>query len=213
MRHIFDGLHSIATTRSSSARFAPCKSLFYQQWILVLFVLVMNGIGGDLITRCGVAAFEMKNLRMQQRQICSNGAIRSSSGHHHHIAENNDNNVEDMDTSKNELTTHHAPTVSRRSLLFTKIPAVAGITSSGLLTLSSSSSMTVANAAAPITIQDTDNFNSRLQRAMRDKPPKILRRKIKLEFAVLLMRSSYQALDQIDCVAMVRLYDMCLLKA
>jgi hypothetical protein len=63
-----------------------------------------------------------------------------------------------------------------------------------------------ANAAGPVTAKDTDSFGARLQRATRPKPPKLLRPKMTLEFAVLLMRSSYQALDQIDCVAMVRYY-------
>ena len=61
----------------------------------------------------------------------------------------------------------------------------------------------VANAAAPITAAEADNFPSKAQRLLRPKPPKALRPKLNKDFAVLLMRSSYNALDQLDCVAMV----------
>ena len=61
-----------------------------------------------------------------------------------------------------------------------------------------------ALASPPITAKDTDSLLAQAQRARRPKPPKVLRRKLSLDFAVLLMRSSYNALDEIDCVAMVR---------
>ena len=61
----------------------------------------------------------------------------------------------------------------------------------------------VANSAAPITPKETDSIGAMAKRAMRQKPPKLLRRKLSMDFAVLLMRSSYSALDQLDCVAMV----------
>ena len=59
-----------------------------------------------------------------------------------------------------------------------------------------------SEAASPITIQETDSIGVIFKRAFRPKPPKVLRRKLSLDFAVLLMRSSYNALDQLDCVAM-----------
>lgn len=59
-----------------------------------------------------------------------------------------------------------------------------------------------ANAAAPITEKETDSLGVLAKRALRPKPPKLLRRKLSQDFAVLLMRSSYDALDQLDCVAM-----------
>jgi hypothetical protein len=60
-----------------------------------------------------------------------------------------------------------------------------------------------STAAAPITVQETDSLAVMAKRALRPKPPKLLRGKLAQDFAVLLMRSSYNALDQLDCVAMV----------
>ena len=62
----------------------------------------------------------------------------------------------------------------------------------------------VANAAPPLTAEVADNFQARLERSLRPKPAKVLRPRMNLDFAVLLMRSSYNAVDQIDIVAMVR---------
>lgn len=62
----------------------------------------------------------------------------------------------------------------------------------------------VANAATPLTAEVADNFQARLERSLRPKPAKVLRPRMNLDFAVLLMRSSYNAVDQIDIVAMVR---------
>ena len=59
-----------------------------------------------------------------------------------------------------------------------------------------------ANAALPITQEEAENFQTKAQRLLRPKPPKALRPKLNKDFAVLLMRSSYNALDDIDCVAM-----------
>jgi hypothetical protein len=61
----------------------------------------------------------------------------------------------------------------------------------------------VANGAIPVTVKDTDSIGAMARRAFRQKPPKVLRRKLDMKFAVLLMRSSYNALDTLDCVAMV----------
>ena len=60
----------------------------------------------------------------------------------------------------------------------------------------------VAEAAAPISLKDTDSLAAIAKRKLRAKPPKILRRKLSIDFAVLLMRSSYNSLDSLDCVAM-----------
>lgn len=59
-------------------------------------------------------------------------------------------------------------------------------------------------AAAPISVKDTENVGARFERARHPKPPKMLRRKLSQDFAVLLMRSSYAVLDDLDCIAMVR---------
>jgi len=47
--------------------------------------------------------------------------------------------------------------------------------------------------AAPMQVQETQTIGSQLLRKFRPAPPKILRGKLDLSFAVLLMRSSYQA--------------------
>lgn len=60
----------------------------------------------------------------------------------------------------------------------------------------------VTSAAAPIESKDTDSVKALLQRKIRPKPLKVLRRKLSQDFAVLLMRSSYNALDDIDVVGM-----------
>jgi len=53
-----------------------------------------------------------------------------------------------------------------------------------------------------MTTGEADGVGAILDRALRIKPPKVLRTKLEQDFAVLLMRSSYTALDQIDCVPM-----------
>jgi len=60
----------------------------------------------------------------------------------------------------------------------------------------------VASAAEPVQTKDTDGIKALLQRKMRPKPPKVLRPKISQDFAILLMRSSYNALDEMDCISM-----------
>lgn len=59
-----------------------------------------------------------------------------------------------------------------------------------------------ALAAPPLTAGEADNVGARLARQFRPKPPKVLRPKLDLDFAVLLMRSSYNILDELDVVAM-----------
>lgn len=57
-------------------------------------------------------------------------------------------------------------------------------------------------AAEPINSKDTDSLLAIAKRKLRPQPPKVLRRKLSQDFAVLLMRSSYSVLDELDCVAM-----------
>mmetsp|Transcript_12505 Transcript_12505/g.17755 ORF Transcript_12505/g.17755 Transcript_12505/m.17755 type:complete len:377 (-) Transcript_12505:362-1492(-) len=59
-----------------------------------------------------------------------------------------------------------------------------------------------AVAAGPMTTGEAEGLGARAERALRPKPPRALRPKLSQDFAVLLMRSSYNSLDQIDCVAM-----------
>ena len=136
----------------------------------------------------------------QQQEI----RCRSCLYHHGSMNSEDDYNLHDEDTLATASKNFHAQEIvskSRRSFL--SAPLMLPVMMGGMI-ISSTSEGDVANAAGPITVQDTENFNSRLQRALREKPPKLLRPKLKLEFAVLLMRSSYQAVDQVDCVAMVR---------
>jgi hypothetical protein len=58
-------------------------------------------------------------------------------------------------------------------------------------------------AAPPETIGEVDGLGARLERALRKKPPRALRQRLNQDFAVLLMRSSYNALDELDCIPMV----------
>lgn len=61
-----------------------------------------------------------------------------------------------------------------------------------------------AFAALPMTPGEAEGLGAIAERSMRAKPPKALRPKLSQDFAVLLMRSSYNAMDKIDCIAMVR---------
>ena len=65
-------------------------------------------------------------------------------------------------------------------------------------------SQEVANAAPPLSADQADNFSARVERARRPKPAKVLRPRLNLDFAVLLMRSSYGAVDDIDIVSMTQ---------
>ena len=70
--------------------------------------------------------------------------------------------------------------------------------SSALLTMIPSPTL----AAQPMSPGEADNVGAQLQRRFRPKPPKLLRSRLEQDFAVLLMRSSYNALDELDCVPM-----------
>jgi hypothetical protein len=59
-----------------------------------------------------------------------------------------------------------------------------------------------ASALTPVTKEETENAQARLFRALRPRPPKIIRQRLSKDFAVLLMRSSYNATDSLDFIAM-----------
>lgn len=59
-----------------------------------------------------------------------------------------------------------------------------------------------APAAPPLTAASADDPPARLERLLRPRPARVLRPRMNLDFAVLLMRSSYNAVDEIDVVAM-----------
>lgn len=79
------------------------------------------------------------------------------------------------------------------------ISSMMSSTSAGVILLSQHEP---AYAAPPLTAEVADNFSARAERALRPKPAKVLRPRMNLDFAVLLMRSSYNAVDDIDIVAM-----------
>ena len=83
---------------------------------------------------------------------------------------------------------------SRRSIL-SKLALISSAVGTSVYPLA-------AMAAPPMTTGEADGLGARAERAIRSKPLKALRPKLALNFAVLLMRSSYNALDQIDCIAM-----------
>lgn len=97
-------------------------------------------------------------------------------------------------------TTHNAQTAkaaTRREILAAASSLAVTATGTSILGLPSS-----AIAAEPVNAKDTDSVLAIARRKLRPKPPKVLRRKLSQDFAVLLMRSSYNALDEMDCVAM-----------
>jgi hypothetical protein len=59
-----------------------------------------------------------------------------------------------------------------------------------------------ALAAPPLTADVADSISARAERALRPRPAKVLRPRMNLDFAILLMRASYNAVDDIDVVPM-----------
>jgi len=53
-----------------------------------------------------------------------------------------------------------------------------------------------------MSIKEAESGFAQIERRRRKTPPKLLRPSLNLNFAVLLMRSSYNAMDELDCVAM-----------
>ena len=75
--------------------------------------------------------------------------------------------------------------------------------SSSIALLPSQQKIPLANAAPPLTAEIVDGIAARLERTvLRPKPAKVLRSRLNLDFAILLMRSSYNALDVLDVVPM-----------
>ena len=108
-----------------------------------------------------------------------------------------DTDIDDGETTfgeERQATTIKTTTTTRRDIIANTCGLVATATAMTL--------PTVVSAAEPVTAIDTDSVLAILKRKLRLKPPKLLRRKLSMDFAVLLMRSSYNALDEMDCVAM-----------
>ena len=60
----------------------------------------------------------------------------------------------------------------------------------------------ISNGAQTMTIKEAESPSARLERKRRKPPSKLLRSAMNFDFAVLLMRSSYNAMDELDCVPM-----------
>ena len=145
----------------------------------------------------------------RQQQSSSFGASskhhRSSSGRsstsRNHIAsnsitvaislKNNDNDELEYEYDDN----NNADFLKRRNIITNTFNLAA-------ITVAMTTNVASSLAAEPVQAKDTDSVKAILQRKFRPKPPKVLRRKLSQDFAVLLMRSSYNALDEMDCIAM-----------
>lgn len=105
----------------------------------------------------------------------------------------NNHNSDECDLDNIASTSQMQPQLSRRNL-FSYINYAAHLS----ILLQTNHAM----AAPPLTPEEADSFSARAERALRPKPPKVLRTRMNLDFAVLLMRSSYNAVDTIDIVPM-----------
>jgi len=105
----------------------------------------------------------------------------------------------DADNSQQQRRTPPTDITSRRRL----ISSVLSSASAGTVLLSSGRRQSAALAAPPLTSETADDLAARVERGLlRPKPARVLRPRLNLDFAVLLMRSSYNAVDDIDVVAM-----------
>ena len=105
----------------------------------------------------------------------------------------NEVSVPHQETEKTPI--NHGNLSRRRWMLSTSSSAL-----SGMILLSIFPH--IAAAAPPLTAETADSFAARAERAFRPKPARVLRPRMNLDFAVLLMRSSYNAVDDLDIVAM-----------
>jgi hypothetical protein len=81
--------------------------------------------------------------------------------------------------------------------------SAAGVLSSTCINLDKKDPTTgAASAAPPVAQGEFETGGAQLLRAFRPKPPRLLRPRLDKDFAVLLMRASYNALDDLDCVPM-----------
>ena len=97
-------------------------------------------------------------------------------------------------------TTKTCPSISRRKALGNSIGVTWTTISTGFVVVATHPDCSMA--VAPITQKETETGMAKAMRFVRRSPPKILRQKLKQEFAVLLMRTSYSIVDEIDIVPM-----------
>jgi hypothetical protein len=178
-------INSNRPCHSTMLRIRPLYSfVFCSLVILIVTSIVDNEIASPFL----VDSFPLQHQRMPRRKKCAreyrSGGLESTSTD---------------SCRKLPLDAHHqdkiaswsdrrrpSASLSRRQLLvataFVPRPAV---------------------AATPITLRETDSIGAIWERQLlRPKPIQLLRSPLNQDFGVLLMRSSYNALDQLDCVPM-----------
>jgi hypothetical protein len=166
-------------------RTGPLHSLVFSSLvILIVTSIVDNEIASPFL----VDSFPLQHQRIPRRKTCareyrSGGLVSTSTDSCRDLSL--DAHHQDKIASWSDRRGPRA-SLSRRQLLvstaFVPRPAV---------------------AATPITIRETDSIGAIWERQLlRPKPIQLLRSPLNQDFAVLLMRSSYNALDQLDCVPM-----------
>lgn len=105
-------------------------------------------------------------------------------------------------TSSADQLQHRNVDISSTRRTFVSDTTKLALTASGFLETMAATADPVYAAAGPITTGETENVAARTIRYFRPKPLKLLRPALSQDFAVLLMRSSYQATDELDIVAM-----------
>jgi hypothetical protein len=146
--------------------------------LLVLLCCLYLSLSADAYTSCINRARSHQKIR----------SILSSQSHNTIPSPNSDD-------SPTDTVSPQSTAVSRRTTIHKILSLPVMLTT---LTCNTLPSM----AAGPITMDEAEGWKSRMLRQMRPKPPKLLRPKLDRDFAVLLMRTSYNVLDELDCVPM-----------
>jgi len=109
--------------------------------------------------------------------------------------------------SKSSIPTSHHPTIITKPIITHNKSGNIKNRRNALFKITSTTAtiftpFQASNAATPMTTSEADNVSARGERNRRSKPTKTLRPNLNMDFAVLLMRSSYNAIDDLDCVPM-----------
>ncbi|MGK3755249.1 MAG: hypothetical protein ACI8RD_007558 [Bacillariaceae sp.] len=131
--------------------------------------------------------------RQQQHSSSSTSFATTTTKHRAISLKKNDN--DEYDDNNNNNNNNNVNCLKRRNIITNTCSLAA-------MTVAMTTNVGSSLAAEPVQAKDTDSVKAILQRKLRSKPPKVLRRKLSQDFAVLLMRSSYNALDEMDCIAM-----------
>lgn len=138
-------------------------------------------------------------------------SLTNRNGHHHHDPQNMHRNGHNHQPCIDDSEHHHHP--SRRKFLAKSSSSVSGvvvvattISSCTVSLFGMDSTNSIASAVAPITPSQMDNGWVQLDRQwIRPKPvlvASMLRPRLYLNFAILLMRCSYNAIDALNIIAM-----------